>query len=594
MKKIFTLVFALMSLAGVANAASVDDIAECKHSYVLNVDDYANAGRAKGTLFGDGYFLDVTGGSTGTKGLVALETYNPEKYAGYAAPSKSLRLKNGQDVVAMRITSGSKIIILGESHKSRGPQITDAAPSGNTMQGTVLAEAQETASTNGVFEWTADDDRLIYIGSYGGDYYISYIAIEANEPEGTPMVKVGAQTYAEGLWYREVTCTPQSAFGMSTEVYYTTDGSDPTAENGVQYTEPIKCYNNTTVKFQAYSFGMPVDGASNEANVSFSFNAPTIIADGGNVTVSSEYEGAKNYVTLDGNLESAEEKNTFVLDASATVTAFSTIQNGEYALFQTKSVSQDVYVLNPIKEKKTIAVTGNVVVDEEATAEAQTADPTAATIYKVENAAVSADKKDFFVKSVEYGILNGDNVKYQIDGQEVYLKMTDKTNITFQVAEGDSVDVVVVCSKNSCKTLNEENDETVTTDRKCYVNLSGKTYGSDDITGTHEYNGADEANNIIRFGLTAGTYTFQKFSGTGNIFVASIEIIPAEKQEGVLGDVNGDGKVDVEDVVGIVNKILGEPAEGFIEANADVNGDSKIDVDDVVAAVNIILEDTNE
>ena len=60
-------------------------------------------------------------------------------------------------------------------------------------------------------------------------------------------------------------------------------------------------------------------------------------------------------------------------------------------------------------------------------------------------------------------------------------------------------------------------------------------------------------------------------------------------QFGTLGDVNGDGKIDVEDVVAIVNKILGEPAENFLEAYADVTGDGKIDVDDVVAVVNIIL-----
>jgi DNA polymerase II small subunit/DNA polymerase delta subunit B len=63
--------------------------------------------------------------------------------------------------------------------------------------------------------------------------------------------------------------------------------------------------------------------------------------------------------------------------------------------------------------------------------------------------------------------------------------------------------------------------------------------------------------------------------------------------EGTKGDVNNDMLVDVEDVVGIVNKILGEPADNFNEANADVTGDGKIDVDDVVAVVNIIL-DTNE
>ena len=63
----------------------------------------------------------------------------------------------------------------------------------------------------------------------------------------------------------------------------------------------------------------------------------------------------------------------------------------------------------------------------------------------------------------------------------------------------------------------------------------------------------------------------------------------APETSSIKGDANGDGKVDVEDVVGIVNKILGEPAANFVEANADLNGDGKIDVDDVVAVVNIIL-----
>ena len=77
----------------------------------------------------------------------------------------------------MKITAKSKIIILGESHASRGPKITDTAPASNAMQGTVLATSTDTKSTGGVFEWVADDDRTIYIGSDGGDYYVSYLIV---------------------------------------------------------------------------------------------------------------------------------------------------------------------------------------------------------------------------------------------------------------------------------------------------------------------------------------------------------------------------------------------------------------------------------
>ena len=56
------------------------------------------------------------------------------------------------------------------------------------------------------------------------------------------------------------------------------------------------------------------------------------------------------------------------------------------------------------------------------------------------------------------------------------------------------------------------------------------------------------------------------------------------------GDANGDGVVDVADVVAIVNHILEKPAENFNKAAADINEDGVIDVADVVGVVNIILE----
>ena len=62
----------------------------------------------------------------------------------------------------------------------------------------------------------------------------------------------------------------------------------------------------------------------------------------------------------------------------------------------------------------------------------------------------------------------------------------------------------------------------------------------------------------------------------------------------VLGDVNGDGDVSVNDVAMIVNYILGIIDSNFIIANADINGDGEIDINDVMGTVKNILEGNQE
>lgn len=561
MKKFFTLLCAFVACAGAVNAATVDEVSVCKHSYVLVADDYTNNGqtaRVKGSLFGDGYFLDVTGGSIATnKGksnpaeiieekdeegnvINSYYRYGEEfaaKYGEYGEHLNSLRLKNAQDVIAMKVTMGSKLIFLMQGNNKTGkdarwPKIAKDAALTETLNDAPTADFEGKTDAGFKYEWTAPDDMTIYIGSYNGDMFVGFLIVEANEAPGTPMVKVGPQSFENGLYFREVTCTPSTYEGIATVVTYTTDGTTPDAASPV-YTAPIKCYADQVVKFQAY---MDMDdhvaydeaicpNADNEAVVGFSFNSPAIEVEGANVIIVSEYEGAKNFVSY---LDQADvETSSFTLTESATITAYSQIVNGSYATFTTKASYKDVYVLSPIKEKKTITVSGTAVVDEEATAASTTG-----TVYVIQDGAITADKADFFVKNLEFGAIANDseNAKYQVPaGQEAYIKM-NQTNITFQVAEGDSVTVKVVLSKNSCKTLNADNDESVTTDRKCYVNVSGTTYGTDDITNGDVANLEGYAN-VIEFGLTAGTYTFQKYSGTGNIFVSSIEITPAAAEE---------------------------------------------------------------
>ena len=58
MKKLFTLICALVGLTSSVNAATIDDVKQCKHSYVLVADEWTNNGTVrpgKGNLFGDGF-----------------------------------------------------------------------------------------------------------------------------------------------------------------------------------------------------------------------------------------------------------------------------------------------------------------------------------------------------------------------------------------------------------------------------------------------------------------------------------------------------------------------------------------------------------
>lgn len=57
----------------------------------------------------------------------------------------------------------------------------------------------------------------------------------------------------------------------------------------------------------------------------------------------------------------------------------------------------------------------------------------------------------------------------------------------------------------------------------------------------------------------------------------------------VLGDVNGDNLIVVDDVVFTINHVLGISSENFIAEAADMNGDGVILVDDVVQIINAVL-----
>ena len=360
----------IMGSPSVSNAETVDDISVCKHSYVLCFDDWDGNGigkPGKDKLFGNGFFLDVTGGSVATnKGKVNLSVLNEadgnhvtqyfvDKYgADYPDDHyNSWRLKDAQEVIAMKVTAQSKLIFFLQGDNRSGkdariPKISKNADLSDPLN-PAPDETHPTTDSGFRFEWTVPDDMTIYIGTYNGDTYFSYLIVEANEAPGTPSVKVGDQTYADGLWFREVTCKANKMDEFNTVVTYTTDGTAPTAASPL-YTAPIKCYQDMTVKFQAFMDlgdgkayeGAEVPGAENEANVNFKFDAPTIEADGGNIKIVSPYEGqgAVNFYKIGNDVF---EGNTATLTEATTVTAYTKIENGNYGSFTSYPVTKYIY-----------------------------------------------------------------------------------------------------------------------------------------------------------------------------------------------------------------------------------------------------------
>ena len=58
----------------------------------------------------------------------------------------------------------------------------------------------------------------------------------------------------------------------------------------------------------------------------------------------------------------------------------------------------------------------------------------------------------------------------------------------------------------------------------------------------------------------------------------------------IMGDANGDGEVNVTDIVEMVNCIMNNPSDIFVEAAADMNEDGEVNVTDIVMVVSIIMD----
>lgn len=205
---------------------TVDNIVVCNDDYVLCFDDWDKTGTAKpgkGSLFGNDFFLDVTGGEVSTsKGTVNLskvntaDNYHVTQYIankyGAAHPNNhfnSWRLKNTQDMIAMKVTANSKLIFFLQGNNKTGteariPKIWDGRKGVPTDNDIALNEAPGAnfpkTSSGFRYEWTAPEDMLIYIGSYNNDIYLSYLIVETNDTN--PPITYKLSYYVDGKIYK--------------------------------------------------------------------------------------------------------------------------------------------------------------------------------------------------------------------------------------------------------------------------------------------------------------------------------------------------------------------------------------------------------
>lgn len=86
-------------------------------------------------------------------------------------------------------------------------------------------------------------------------------------------------------------------------------------------------------------------------------------------------------------------------------------------------------------------------------------------------------------------------------------------------------------------------------------------------------------------GSRAGTRIGRRATAHGKIYSAKSVSFGSSF---VLGDADGNGKVDLNDVKAIAKDIIGTPPAGFNKSQADVNGDEVVDVADLVEVICIV------
>lgn len=158
-------------------------------------------------------------------------------------------------------------------------------------------------------------------------------------------------------------------------------------------------------------------------------------------------------------------------------------------------------------------------------------------------------------------LVTGDNGKYLLTKSDRYSDNSHQVNV--EKHDNNTYRIMCVSMHNGVITGNDGVILTLTLEAN--QNIAANSYNA-------------EIRDIV---LTAPDETKMKTKYTS--FSISV-------QELLKGDSDGDGEIDVTDVVATINYILGKPSNNFNIYAADMNNDGEVDIFDVMKLINLVMK----
>lgn len=129
------------------------------------------------------------------------------------------------------------------------------------------------------------------------------------------------------------------------------------------------------------------------------------------------------------------------------------------------------------------------------------------------------------------------------------------------------------------------------------------TYSLSTLSGnSEELSGNDGTIRLVTLyvdeSVTEGVYPIQISKASYSRPDGSLVSLPDTRtsvtvEDYLIGDVNGNGGVDIGDAVSIVNYLVGKESSNFVEKAADTNHNGQIDIGDAVTIVNFLVGKTS-